>query len=97
MKVANYDDGQLRIVYAMTADSANASLAKAMKIVSAVYGDQIAKWMESHFMTTGTVNTGNQVIDGHWVAVGAGRINANTIKVMLIISPNASVPAGVNP
>jgi hypothetical protein len=97
MNVAIYDNGQLRVIYIMTAETSYAGLNMAMKIVRAAYGDKIAEWMESHFTTPGTVNTGNEVVDGHWVAVGAGKIENNMIKVMLIVSPDTSVPAGIDP
>ena len=98
MNAAIYNDGQLRIIYLMTAESAGTCLVKAMKVVSAIYGDAIAQWMENHFVvSTGTVNTGNEVVDGHWVAVGAGQVDSKTVKIMLIVSPDTSVPAGVNP
>lgn len=93
-----FDEGEFRMAFVMTSQTASSSLNVCLDIIKKIYGPNITAWFNTHFdLVNGSVSEGTDVIDGHWIGNTSTQVNAQTIQVIMVISPDTNVPPGVNP
>jgi hypothetical protein len=103
LQALEYNSGAFEIIYVSTINTTTietnvAYLDIATKAIREIYGDTIAQWMETIDVDFARyADTRSHVIDGHGVRVSSGQVDSETILVMLIVSPDTSLPALFNP